>query len=1058
MASCNDFLFHGNLESIDPDVAELIACESERQHRKLIMIPSESDAADAVLEAQGSVFQNVYAEGYPDPITLGQMEDWILNYDQELTHYRWRGSPRYYMGVEYANMVEALARRRCAELFATAKIPPERIFVNVQPLSGAPANNAVYEALLKPGDTVMGMSLVHGGHLTHGSPVNRSGKHFNIVSYAVNPKTERLDYDQIARLAMKHKPRLIIAGYTSYPYAPDWGLLRSIADQVGAYLLADISHVAGMVTAGVFPTPIGFADVVTFTTHKTLCGPRAACILTTRDELTRAIDRAVFPGEQGGPHVNTIAAMAVAFKLAKTDRFIALQKQIHANARHLAQRLQDEGLRVAYGGTDSHMVMVDCKCIKSADGTPLMGDAAARILDLVGIVVNRNTIPGDTNALHASGIRLGTPWITQRGLCEPDVARVAKAIADTLKTCQPYPGGAKVDFDALEQSKLIVQDLVANVGISNQPITRSYPHFWYINDPYTAERVTFEVISVRAFNFLQLATTGNLFQLPPGGEQPTFILEKDGTVMSSAIIHRPGASREHYLLSVPGEKAARVAAWLRALSDGYVAFDHDLRARLPGPVIVRQTQPTGTFSTALPRDPQSNPEAIDLTKPYFIGQHALPFKAAYAQLPAFTWKEPENAPVKRTTLYDTHKALGARMIPFAGWEMPVWYTGSVIEEHMACRTAAGLFDATHMGVFEVSGPDACAFLDLVQPNDVFALPVGDSLYSFFLDVDGHCLDDTMIYRRGPERYMVVVNASNNDKDWAWLNNVQDNHVLLDRERPWLRWHGEIMLRDLRDRQWGSECRADLPLQGPRSRDILLAMTHDQPEFAAAIKRLRRAQLCEGTLAGHEVIISRTGYTGEPLSYEIFVHPDQAPDLWNKLMKAGQPFGLKPIGLGARDSLRTEAGLPLYGHEMAGPFNLTPDDAGFGAFAKLHKPFFIGRSAWLAHKAQQKGQVVRFRVNDKNVRLPKQLDPVADKRGKIVGMVLSCAIDSEECFTGQAFVEAKYTEEGTPLWVAGIPPREGEQKPRSKLTFGDRVMGLEAITVISRMPKHKKIAG
>src|SRR5512137_2318763 len=332
MTSCDEFRFLGNLAEIDPDVAELITYETERQARKLIMIPSESDAAPAVMEAQGSVFQNIYAEGYPDSITVGQPQDWILNYEQELIHYRRRGSPRYYMGVEYANMVEALARRRCAEIFANERATAEQIFVNVQPLSGAPANNAVYEALVEPGGTVMGMSLVHGGHLTHGSPVNRSGKHYNIAPYSVNPQTERLDYDEIARLAAQSKPRMIIAGFTSYPHAPDWKRFREIADSVGAYLMADISHVAGMVTAGVFPSPVGYADVVTFTTHKTLCGPRAACILATREELIKRIDRAVFPGEQGGPHVNTIAAMAVAFKLATTDKFRLLQKQILANA------------------------------------------------------------------------------------------------------------------------------------------------------------------------------------------------------------------------------------------------------------------------------------------------------------------------------------------------------------------------------------------------------------------------------------------------------------------------------------------------------------------------------------------------------------------------------------------------------------------------------------------------------------------------------------------------------------------------------------------------------
>ena len=1065
MPSCQDFVFDGNLADMDPDVAELIACEAERQTRKLIMIPSESDAAQAVLEAQGSVFQNVYAEGYPDPITISQPQDWILNYEQELIHYRRRGSPRYYMGVEYANMVEALARRRCAELFAVERVLPEHIFVNVQPLSGAPANNAVYEALVKPGDVVMGMSLVHGGHLTHGSPVNRSGRHYTIVPYSVNLQTERLDYDEIAALAAQHKPRMIIAGFTSYPYAPDWQRFREIADSVGAYLMADISHVAGMVTAGVFPSPVGYADVVTFTTHKTLCGPRAACILTTDNDLIKKIDRAVFPGEQGGPHVNTIAAMAVAFKLATTDKFKSLQKQILANAQHLARCLQEEGLRIPYGGTESHMLLVDCKSIKSRDGTPLMGDPAARILDLVGIVVNRNTIPGDTNALHASGIRLGTPWITQRGLREPEVELIAKAIADTLKTCQPYPGGAKVDFDVLEQSKLQVQELISKLGFCEPPTKLGYPHFWTINDPYPSGLVTFEVVGHRATLFLQHTTTNDLAHLPVRGEIKTFLLERDGSVMSPAVLHRPTPARDLYWLTVPGDQAARVAAWLRALSDGYIAFDDDLRAtlRVPGPVIVRplkgisdQAQELYLPKIALPTSLQANPEAVDKTKPYFIGQHTLGSLEGYTPLPIFAWQEPQDAPLKRTTLYETHKALGARIIPFAGWEMPVWYT-SVIKEHQAVRKAAGLFDATHMGAFEVSGPDAALFLNMVQPNSLLDLLPGQSIYSYFLDVDGNCIDDTMIYMRGPEWYMVVVNASNNDKDWAWLNAIIENRATIDRDRPWIRWHGEVTLRDLRDRQWGDECRVDIPLQGPKSREILLAMA-DTPGFAAQIKRLRRAELCEGKLAGHDVIVSRTGYTGEPLSFEIFCHPDRAPDLWDKIMATGAPFGLKPIGLGARDSLRTEAGLPLYGHEMAGPLALTPDDAGFGAFAKLYKPFFIGRSAFIRHRAEMKGQVIRFRVNEKNVRIPKQLDLVADKRGKVVGKVLSCAIDTDGFFTGQAFVESKHSEESTPLWVAGIPEREREDKPRSQMTLGDRVTGLEAITVVSRMPKHKAISG
>jgi glycine hydroxymethyltransferase len=243
-------------------------------------------------------------------------EEEALDYAARLVHYRRYSDRRYYKGVEYANIVETLARRRCAELFATNGVRPDDLYVNVQPLSGAPANNAVYLACVKPGETIMGLNLLHGGHLTHGSPVNRSGKYYQVAHYEVDPETERINYDRVAEIAQQFRPKLIIAGYSSYPWAVDWVRFKEIANTVGAILLADIAHVAGMVVAGAYPSPVGLADVVTFTTHKSLCGPRGACILTTDAKLAREIDRAVFPGEQGGPHVNSIAAMAVAFWLA----------------------------------------------------------------------------------------------------------------------------------------------------------------------------------------------------------------------------------------------------------------------------------------------------------------------------------------------------------------------------------------------------------------------------------------------------------------------------------------------------------------------------------------------------------------------------------------------------------------------------------------------------------------------------------------------------------------------------------------------------------------------
>jgi glycine hydroxymethyltransferase len=433
-----DFLFRGSLSELDPDLYELTRIEGERQYRRLILIPSESTAPLAVRKVLASPFQNIYAEGYPSDAMRMMTELEILDLEERLAYYRRYSDRRYYKGVEYANIVESLARRRCAEVFATKEIPAEGILVNVQALSGAPANNAVYQALVDPGDTVMGMDLLHGGHLTHGSPANRSGKLYNIVSYGVDPETEKIDFEEVEALARQHRPRLMIAGYSSYPWRVDWRKFREIADSVGAYLLADIAHVAGLVIAGVHPSPIGIADVITFTTHKSICGPRGAAILTTDQSLARKIDRAVFPGEQGGPHVNTMAAQALAFKLAATDQFKDLQRQIVVNCQTMASTLEEAGFRIPFGGTDTHLANVDVTSVKGPDGTPLSGDQAARILDLAGIVVNRNTIPGDRSAANPSGIRFGTPWVTQRGFKDEESAFVAKQIATVLQACKPY--------------------------------------------------------------------------------------------------------------------------------------------------------------------------------------------------------------------------------------------------------------------------------------------------------------------------------------------------------------------------------------------------------------------------------------------------------------------------------------------------------------------------------------------------------------------------------------------------------------------------------------------
>ncbi|HLZ08093.1 MAG TPA: serine hydroxymethyltransferase, partial [Chloroflexota bacterium] len=424
------FLFEGSLDEIDPATARITAFEEARQVAKLIMIASESAAPPAVREALATVFTDLYAEGYPAARMSRESEDVLADVPYQLGYHERYSDRRYYKGTEFADIVEALAQDRVRALFAPnryqsnkSSIGPDQIQANVQPLSGANANTAVYFGLLQPGDTIMGLNLAHGGHLSHGSPVNISGKLFKVISYGVNPSTGRIDYDEAERLALEHKPRMIVAGASAYPWFIDFTRLRSICDALPrkAYLLADVSHPAGLIAAGLFPNPVGIADVTTFTTHKTLIGPRAAIILTTSETLARRIDRAVFPGLQGGPHINTIAALAVAFKIAQTPEFNELQATIVKNAVALADALAGRGLTLGYGGTESHLLMIDLRTVKTASGVPLNGDVAARILDLAGIVCNKNTIAGDVSATHPSGIRLGTPWISQRGLTPSDM-------------------------------------------------------------------------------------------------------------------------------------------------------------------------------------------------------------------------------------------------------------------------------------------------------------------------------------------------------------------------------------------------------------------------------------------------------------------------------------------------------------------------------------------------------------------------------------------------------------------------------------------------------------
>ena len=382
------------LQQGDPQVAGLINCELERQQSHLELIASENFASPAVMAAQGSVLTNKYAEGLPHR--------------------------RYYGGCEHVDAIEELAIERAKQLFGAA-------WANVQPHSGAQANFAVFLALLKPGDTIMGMDLSHGGHLTHGSPVNVSGKWFKAVHYGVDPDSQQLNLDAIRQLALEHKPKLIVCGYSAYPRTIDFAGFRAIADEVGAYLLADMAHIAGLVAAGIHPNPVPHCHVVTTTTHKTLRGPRGGLILCNDAEFAKQFDKAVFPGSQGGPLEHVVAAKAVAFGEALEPSFKDYSQQVVANAQALAARIQERGIAVVSGGTDNHIVLLDLR------GINMTGKVADLLVSEVNITANKNTVPFDPESpFVTSGLRLGTAALTSRGFDETAFNEVADVIADRL--------------------------------------------------------------------------------------------------------------------------------------------------------------------------------------------------------------------------------------------------------------------------------------------------------------------------------------------------------------------------------------------------------------------------------------------------------------------------------------------------------------------------------------------------------------------------------------------------------------------------------------------------
>jgi glycine cleavage system T protein len=1161
-------------DDLDDFASDLIRLEAERQRRKVILIASESISPRPVREAVASPFTNLYAEGLPGSRMCRWDVDYLDDYGHQLSYLKRYTDRRYYKGCDYVDFFESLAQRRCAEAFANDNAKVDDIYVNVQPLSGAAANNAVYLATLEPGEAVMGMALDSGGHLSHGSPVNRSGKYQRVFPYTVDRTTGLLDYDTINEQAQEVKPGLIIAGYSAYPRNIDWKAFKEISEDVGAFLLADIAHPAGLVAAGEFPNPVGIADAVTFTTHKTLCGPRGAVIMSSDPEIGRRMDLAVFPGEQGGPHENVIAGKAVAFEIAKGEPFKEMQRQVKKNAQVLGEVFEEEGLSLAYGGTDCHYVMVDLNKVPGPTGETPKGEVVSRLLDLAGITLNKNTKAGDDSAVHPTAIRVGATFMTQQGWGEFEFHRLAVIIANMLKGIHAYHyngafkpvGRGKVDMALFERSKREVEKLMSDSGILREgDAVSDYPHYFRVPGEPTGESLplmqgrappvnglmvvdasshgVIRVVGARARQFMQAAVTADVWRLAYWSSTRSYVLDKDGGVMDDVVIIREEPDergRESFMVLTHHQGHDGVLGWFRYLSESYVLVDdEDLHVKVDGPVVVEDlSRPADRESVLLalkgkgatkaieklrpgraldmgqadvvevkgspvmvnrstwggsdgfeivaspqvaktvwetllaaggsPTKADSlGPETtsirdapaglIETSKPYFVGQRAVyGILNPTSEKEEWHWEDPGLEP-KRSCLYEWHEQNTKTIVPFAGWLMPVWYT-KISEEHAAVRETAGLFDVSHMGVFGVRGPDAERFLDLVSSFYVPLLAPGDASYSYLLGPDGVPLDDIFIYRLAQEDFMVVVNAANAEKDWDWLQTVVGRGVVIDRERPWVEIDArDFQLLDLKDPKNGRDQRVDISLQGPASLDILEECVVDE-KMAQALRMLGRNKLLMGPIAGVNTVVSRTGYTGEEFGYEIYVHPDDAPQLWETILKAGKPYGIMPTGLGARDSTRTEAGFPLYGHELAGDLDLCPQDAGYPQFVRMHKPYFIGRGGQLERGRVRDMSVVRFRMLKRGIPVVKPGSPVTNRRGQVVGHVTSCATIEDGSQVGLAYVQDRYKEEGTSLHVFVQPRGKGHDPKRiPELKVGDRMHISDEAVVLSRfmMPGERE---
>ncbi|UCD92349.1 MAG: hypothetical protein JSV43_09080 [Methanobacteriota archaeon] len=940
-------------------------------------------------------------------------------------------------------------------------------------------------------------------------------------------------------------------------------------------------------------------------------------IIKTDIEKEKKIDIGVFPGEQSGAHQNNIAAKAVAFKIAQTDEFKELQRRIVENAKHLAACFKKLGLKVAYDGTNSHMVLIDLKAIKSKTGYTLTGEVATRIFEMCGIVCNKNTIPGDDNAIHPTAIRFGTPWMTQRGFRKKHMEKVAELVHKVLTNIQPFEwigrikniGRGKIDLATMEEVKAEVEELERESTREMDIEWDGYPHYfraedeqglktplsdvheelkgrlvekdgWMLPSVYTNAKDELdaletkaglfdigdvgiiEVTGRRAEEFLDEAGTASTLGMKLGESRRTLFLDKNASLLSESLVIRlKGRKKDwsRFIVLTHAANTDRMKLWFRSLSDAYVIFDkQDVYRKIQGPVVVRDLKkvakhrerrtaivlrgpraqkilkiadsklkdvvechvregrffgcrcevahsgfgrkdvsytilvrpddaekvwnrllstgqkhgllPVGYNARAQLRKkyglvPLSGRKLrgnalIDLYKPligfnkhYFIGQRALLKFAPRSRKKKYKYVPEERDP-RKSCLYDEHVRLAGKsaIVPFAGWLMPVSY-GSIAEEHQAVRETAGFFDVSHMGTIEISGKYATQFLDFVSTNYVHLLFPGQCQYGYILYPDGTVVDDVFTYCRAKDKYLMVANAVNAEKVLAWLNAVNSMKFVVDNENPNVETREPVTIRDLKDSSSGKRQRVDLALQGPKSLDVLLSIVKDEDD-KRKIAQLGKLEFIETNVAGIDMMVSRSGYTGEDIGFEFYLHPKDAPKFWRLILSKGKKYGVKPTALGARDSTRAEAGFPLWGNELAGEHNIFPSETGYGFFVRLHKPFFIGRQRAVAKARDWERQIVRFQLDSKGGRVVKAGTPVLNTEGRAIGNVTTNLVIMGYQ-TGLAFVERDYSEEGTKIGLFP-PPRPGKKidVPVSEVRAGNATVLSRFLSLEEQVTKLK----